>query len=781
MSTVVSKINKLRAMSSRELYFRLAEQVHGRYEAGLHAAGLSQPHQRQLESAAARLRPAVERWWLPRPERDLVAAALRERAGEYVERTVEEARAVCRGELAFFGRTFSWPGGFAWHDDPVSGRPWPKSFHSKVDIFSGNAACGDVKFVWEVNRFQFLPTLGKAYCLTGDEDFARRAVELIADWDQANPYKVGVNWASMLELAVRSLAWLWTMSLIDGSRAFDASAQKTVTRSLLLHGQQMAEHLSTYFSPYNHLVGEATALHAIGTVLGDLPVAARWRDLGLEIMWSEVGKQFHADGGTVEQAFGYHHFTLGFYLQSWLLAARNGQACPAPVRERLVAAAEFSGHVTRPDGLVPMVGDADEGKALALEQAHPWDFRPYQAIAAAMFDLPSLRAAAGPFPPDVAWLVGAEAWRAWDEASTGRVPEAGASTLLPHSGYVVMRAPDASGHATLFDVGDIAHGVPENDEVSAAHGHADLLALEVSAHGAARLVDPGFFTYNGPVEWHRHFREAAAHNTLVVDGGSHGRYRGRLKWSNGSSARLTQWATSAGADCAAGEHDAFRDAGVRHRRAVMFLKSGVWIVCDWAVGNGTHHLDRYFHFSPGPVDRSGTAGVPALWTADPRGGNLLLSFAEPDAAIDISEGAPVPEGGWVAPRYEQKDAAAVARVGVQRACPAPLVTVMLAVKGLPHPGLVPRTSVTTAGETLRVSVALADGSGIEAGFGPVEAAEDIRSDAVAWAVTREPGGRVTSAFAADGTYLAVDGHVVIEPGERRTTFIHRAGQAPDIA
>ena len=76
---------------------------------------------------------------------------------------------------------------------------------------------GDSKVIWELSRHQHLVTLAKAYRLTGDSRFA---VDLLAqwrNWQADNPYPKGINWASSLEVAFRSLSWLWVYFLLEGT------------------------------------------------------------------------------------------------------------------------------------------------------------------------------------------------------------------------------------------------------------------------------------------------------------------------------------------------------------------------------------------------------------------------------------------------------------------------------------------------------------------------------------------------------------------------------------
>jgi len=55
--------------------------------------------------------------------------------------------------------------------------------------------------------------------------------------------------------------------------------------------------LSIYFSPYNHLIGEAAGLFAIGYLFPCFKDADQWYKKALKILTDQVEKQFHPDGG----------------------------------------------------------------------------------------------------------------------------------------------------------------------------------------------------------------------------------------------------------------------------------------------------------------------------------------------------------------------------------------------------------------------------------------------------------------------------------------------------
>ena len=324
--------------------------------------------------------------WIGPDEQQAVVDELRANHQRYVKEILDEADGLCRHEFPLFGMVARYGENVRWQDDPVSGKPWPSEFHTRVRIFDGNNSDhGDVKYVWELNRHQFLPVLGKAYRLTKDEKYAWAGLSLIDSWIDANPFNIGINWTSALEVAVRSLSWCWACALFEGSETLTSARRRRILGSLSQHARYIERHLSFYFSPYNHLIGEATALFVIGSLVPALRSAAHWRDRGWAILKAEMPKQYHADGGTVEQATGYHHFTLGFHLHAMLVKRHMEGDSGGRMWTDLEHAIEFSLHMMRPDGSMPMVGDGDEGKAISLVQPDLWDFRVFLALGAVLF------------------------------------------------------------------------------------------------------------------------------------------------------------------------------------------------------------------------------------------------------------------------------------------------------------------------------------------------------------------------------------------------------------
>ena len=84
------------------------------------------------------------------------------------------------------------------------------------------------------------------------------------------------------------------------------------------------------------------------------------------------------------------------------------------------------------------------------------------------------------------------------------------------------------------------------------------------------LIDPGTYTYVASQKWRNWFRSSSAHNTVCVDGRNQATPAGPFSWSGGVRSRLEAFALGIDKDIVAAE---CTYEGVRHRRAVTFLKA----------------------------------------------------------------------------------------------------------------------------------------------------------------------------------------------------------------
>lgn len=483
-----------------------------------------------------------------------------------------------------------------WLRDPVSGVRWPLDYHADVQIVRGDGS--DIRAVWELNRLGHLLTLGRAYCVTGDERFAAEVLRQARDWRAQNPAGFGPNWACAMEVALRAMNLLGALRLVRHSPRLDEEFFSLLLATLDEHGAHVRRNLEfSYLARGNHYLSDVAGLFWLGTLLPELEAARGWREFGLRELLREMDSQVLADGADCESSTGYHRFACELFLYSFLLARENGIEIEERYWRSLRRMLEYVRVYLRPDGRAPLVGDTDGGRVLPLARRAADEHAYVLAVGAAVFDEPRFKPA-GATPAEVPWLLGEEGARKYTNLpAASRAP---ASQAFPEAGTYVMRAGDLYLLFNASGAGLKGRG---------AHGHNDALSLEVSACGASFIRDPGSYVYTRDLEERHLFRSTAYHSTVEVDGAEQNETDPRQPFRLGDEARprVLKWESEEARDLVVAEHRGYARlprGGLTHRRAVLFDKrERYWLVEDELTGAGEHTLRFVFHLAPGAEAR----------------------------------------------------------------------------------------------------------------------------------------------------------------------------------
>jgi hypothetical protein len=552
-------------------------------------------------------------------------------------------------------------GSIDWHLDPVSGRRAPSTFWADVPYLS--PAVGDHKVIWELNRHQHWLVLGRAFWLTGDVRYRNEVLTQLRSWLDANPPLTGINWASMLELGFRSISWLWALHLFaagsdpnSAAVGSDPNAGEAWSVDLLLGiDRQLAhveQHLSHYFSPNTHLLGEALALYVAGQALPMLRASARRAAIGRDVLLHEIGRQIAADGGHCERSTHYHRYTLDFYLLALVVA----QLSHDPARTQFQLAVEHLARAARmladDSGCMPHVGDDDGGAAFRIAGRPLDDIRDSLDAAAILTARPEL-GIAGP-TEEAMWLLADERWApAFDarvRSTTAAAAEASASSALrsgrlADTGYCVSRS--AGGQHLVFDAG--RHGY-----LNGGHAHADALSLTLTLGGAPLLIDPGTYCYTIDIDARDRMRSSALHNTLTLDHGSSSLGAGPFHWRRAADARLHRWRTDRRFDYIDASHAGYPE--LEHRRRVLAMHDDLLIVADRVGGADTHRADVHWHLHPSWDVRLSARGAIAVR------GEQAITIAAAGGAIEMFQADAAAGLGWHSPVYGRLEPATTLRI-----------------------------------------------------------------------------------------------------------------------
>ncbi|HEU0173032.1 MAG TPA: alginate lyase family protein [Blastocatellia bacterium] len=630
------------------------------------------------EEAADKLRcrmRARSRCFLPSLEqRRNVVEMMNWRFPDERDAIINTAEAALRGKFSLLGHaslSFGDPpySPIDWRFDPVSGKRAPVAHWSKLRPLNPLGG-GDPKVVWELNRHAHLVTLGQAYWLTNDNRFAEGFRDQVSSWIDANPVGMGINWASSLEAAFRSIAWLWATQMFVDSGAVTPDFFARLLKSLIEHGRHIETYLSYYFSPNTHLTGEALGLFYLGLALPEMIRAGGWRDLGLRILLEQARKQVREDGVYFEQSSYYHRYTTDFYTHLFALTRANGigldRASEATLCQNLEAMLDHLMWITRPDGTSPLFGDDDGGRLIKLTARAANDFRDTLAIGSAIFNRGDWKYVAGAAPAEMLWLIGPEGVKRYDQLKSE--PPREISREFKPSGYFVMRDGwQRNSSFVLIDCG------PHGAEICCGHAHSDALSIEFASRGVTWIVDPGTYVYAANAKTRDEFRSTASHNTVTVDEEPQSVASTPFSWRTAAECRLHGFFERGDAIFFQGSHNGYERLKdpVKHTRSVLFVKPDAraglpeyLIVRDRFTANKRHRYAIRYHLAPGCEARSGAGRVEArhksgaeltirvICETDVKTEITARAPANVDAKVSVKVSAKVSEG-WVSTCYAQ--------------------------------------------------------------------------------------------------------------------------------
>ena len=515
-----------------------------------------------------------------------LCSRLRELFPETAEQIVRRAERICQHRFDLLGyEAVDYGTEIDWQSDRVHGKRAPRKPWFKLKYLDF-AQVGDSKVTWELNRHQHLVTLAKAFRLTGDAKFASELFAQWHHWHSENPYPIGINWASSLEVAFRSLSWLWTYSLMADSPAMPTGFRRSWLRSLAISGRHIETYLSTYFSPNTHLLGEAVALFFIGTLCPEIPASRRWQQRGWKIVQQEATRQVRSDGLHFEQSPYYHVYALDFFLHSAILASVNRIEVPKEFDRTLEKMLDALAVLSR-GGIVPAFGDDDGGRLFDPARNRMIHVTDPLATGAVLFGRGDFKDLAGGPREETLWLLGDAGIHEFERIPAKTVPDA--SAAFRASGLYVMSGNNRKWQL-LMDAG------PQGAH-TAGHGHADALSLTLTASGRELLSDAGTFEYVGPNSERDRFRGTGSHNTLMVGGVDQAQPRSPFGWDRLPDVQAEGWISGKTFDLFVGSHDGYSRLPnpAIHRRFVLALRSGLILVRDLVLGFGEYPVDLFWH------------------------------------------------------------------------------------------------------------------------------------------------------------------------------------------
>lgn len=479
-----------------------------------------------------------------------------------------------------------------WHTDFKTGMGWSPRYFADID-YNNPDRPSDVKVPWELSRLQWLMPAGQAWLITHDERYAEAVKSVLEQWIDANPCGGSVNWSCTMEAALRVFTWTWFFHVFKDAASWnDPVFRFRFLRALYLHVEFTDRHIERSDVNGNHYTADAAALVVGGLFFGEGEGPKRWQQEGWRILIEEMPRQVFPDGVDFEASVPYHRLVAELFLWPAMHRSAHGLPVEDAYRERLLAMGRFAKAYTKPNGQVPLLGDADDARALPLGMQSINDHRYLPALIGTYLGGEHGLAGETQAMGELFWVHGPDALKKWRSTNAG-VPR---SERFSNGGVYVLRSPVDHIFIDCGPLGLSGRG---------GHGHNDCLSFEAVLDGVPLVSDCGAYLYTASYDERNLFRSTGFHNTPRVDAEEINRFiRPDYLWNlhNDAIPRPYRWYDDESSAGFAGAHSGYE------RLADPVMPSRAWhldkahhalFVMDRLHGKGVHQIEIPLHLAPG--------------------------------------------------------------------------------------------------------------------------------------------------------------------------------------
>lgn len=489
---------------------------------------------------------------------------------------VESAESTLRHEFDLLGSGMVKLEPFQWNKDFKTGFEWNDGiFYRKILATTPRGT--DIKIPWELSRCHHLLWLGEAYLLTRDEKYAKELVYELNDWIEKNPLMYTVNWTCAMDVAIRSVNWLYALVFIKNSKNLTDELIDKVYKSLYQHGFFIINNLEKVI-PYsnNHYFSDIVGLLYLGQLFKQTRTGAKWFRFALKEYYKETLIQNLPSGVNYEKSVSYHRLMTELSLFPYYMLVRVGVNVPVIIKERLSKMVDYIRINAMPNGNAPMIADNDDGRFLPFV---PRDFRKHGYLSQSdSTEMLIITSGIEQLP-----------------CHTAKVE----SYLIQDAKIAILRR----GNCYLFvNNADRWRFDKDTGKYIGTHMHSDLLSFVYAVGESEIFIDPGAYVYTSDLQKHVEFRSTAKHNTIVVDEEEqHQREMPNafmMKY-NASSSYLTFYQKDE-YDVCSGNYKTIA-GNMTHNRVFQLSNTELRIIDKITKAKFGHHAVLYYHLAPGII------------------------------------------------------------------------------------------------------------------------------------------------------------------------------------
>jgi len=453
-------------------------------------------------------------------ERKSLLKKLENEFSEYKKKVISKADSILKNKISVLRKEYQFTTNINWFYSFFGNYNWPIKRTNEIKWIINTKNDIDLKFSLRLNYHQDFITLGLVYCLTNDEKYALKYIDLITDWIKKNPPNIGINWIDLLEISHRIISWIIALTFFKNSKSITKDHFKLIAKSLYL--QVFYIKLNSNKNSYNHAIGENYTIFLFSKIFKSFRSINKWYKNSSKILIKQITRQIQEDGVHIEQSTNYHRLVLEIFA---LLLITEPDIIPSKELKLIESMFEFLKYIIKPNGDFPQVGDSDDAHFIPIifftnEKNIPQDLLNLGAV---LFNRPEFKLKYNDDKiPLILLLLGNDKLKMYEDMEY--VSTKYNIKYFAKSGYVVGKSDwTAKANYLFFDMGQFCSG-------SSGHDHSDISNIIYSFRGKPILIDSGTYMYNIPLSRRILFQSSKAHNIISIDNKNQALISGSWGW-----------------------------------------------------------------------------------------------------------------------------------------------------------------------------------------------------------------------------------------------------------
>jgi uncharacterized heparinase superfamily protein len=472
-------------------------------------------------------------------------------------------------------------------------------------------------WVFNLNYFDFLFDLVKAYAKSEDYIYIRKGLDLILSWIKNNTNFDRIIWDPFVT-AKRIVNWICFVDFLISVNYWETTNDKKNTVDIICDSlMAQAKYLNRnveYDLGANHVIMEGKGLVFAGLALETEDYFSK----GLQILRKEFSEQVLSDGGHYERSISYHIEVLMHYLEASVILIKAGkEVIGKELIQKIEPMFDYLYDVIKPNGLIPLLNDSSEEYPIRASEI--------LCCGAVLYGRSEFKRCCGNKISEYAlFLLGSQAFKEYESINSAERNTA-SDRFFKDTGYYLIKDTLYSGNELylLFDVGN------NGPDYNLGHTHADNLNVLLSIGDDDIFTDPGAYTYKAGEE-RNYFRSTSSHNTMTIDNTSSSQIWGAFRVAERAYSHVDKYAVGPAIEVISAYHDGYtrvlKKDKILHGRTLIYYKKKWLLIIDNLYGKISNNHNAALNYVLGENVEVRPKSKNELYAILPNNAKVLLWF-----------------------------------------------------------------------------------------------------------------------------------------------------------